>query len=187
MQELVGAAVWCLIPYEPSPQTGPGRGRSGWKVIFASPATQELLGYKPEEIEGQDWADFVYCELHKVDQSLRSKSSPMADSSTAGLVAVDLARLMQNIRTSIAASTEAPSGSPLQQRHYQLSSSRTSAYDPPTVSTGVPMGNFAGPSKSLSVYTRMVCKDGKETLFELRGHPYFGEGDVWLISSGYGL
>ena len=63
MQELVGAAVWCLIPYEPSPQTGPGRGRSGWKVIFASPATQELLGYKPEEIEGQDWADFVYCEL----------------------------------------------------------------------------------------------------------------------------
>jgi PAS domain-containing protein len=62
MQELVGAAVWCLIPYDSSPQTGPGRGRSGWKIIFASPATHELLGYKPEEVEGNDWADFVYRE-----------------------------------------------------------------------------------------------------------------------------
>jgi hypothetical protein len=81
---------------------------------------------------------------------------------------------MQNIRASIASSNE-PTGSPPQQHHFQLSSSRTSAFDPPTVSTNVPLGNFAGPSKSLNVYTRMVCKDGKETLFELRGHPYFGK------------
>jgi len=79
MQELVGAAVWCLIPYEPSPQTGPGRGRSGWKVIFASPATQELLGYKPEEIEGQDWADFVYCKLNKIDSRTSLTIQPMAN------------------------------------------------------------------------------------------------------------
>ena len=103
--------------------------------------------------------------------------SPVADGlflAYSTLTAIDLARLMQNIRASIASSTEPMSSSP-QQRHYQLSSSRTSAFDPPTVSTSVPMGNFAGPSKSLNVYTRMVTKDGKETLFELRGHPYFGE------------
>lgn len=64
MQELVGAAVWCLIPFKGDITIGPNQSsQSGWKIIFASPASHELLGYKPEELEGRDWADFVYGAL----------------------------------------------------------------------------------------------------------------------------
>lgn len=115
MQELVGAVVWCLIPYErrlstagdydmdgddaddaggsTSKKRRPSikenlikKPTSGWKVrslvcrklsrlntnltecsqsrftqvVFASPAISDLLGVKPEEAEGRDWADFIH-------------------------------------------------------------------------------------------------------------------------------
>jgi PAS domain-containing protein len=31
-----------------------------YQVVFASPAISELLGVKPEEAEGRDWADFIH-------------------------------------------------------------------------------------------------------------------------------
>jgi PAS domain-containing protein len=75
LQELVGAAVWCLVPTSPSVSigisnpsglagagAGLGKGQSGWKIVFASPATSELLGYKPEELEGRDWGEIIYRE-----------------------------------------------------------------------------------------------------------------------------
>jgi hypothetical protein len=96
---------------------------------------------------------------------------------------MDLARLMQNIRSSIASQSEISLGSPPLQHHYQLSSSRTSAYDPPNIPHNVPMGGFAGPNKTLNAYTRMLNKDGKETLFELRGHPFFGTLEPISLSS----
>lgn len=88
---------------------------------------------------------------------------------------------MESVQSSIdshKAAAAAMNRSPSQQHHYQLSSSRTSAHGFPTSSAGsqnVPMAHFEGPSKSLNAYTRMIDKSGKEVLFELRGHPYFGE------------
>ncbi len=160
MQELVGAAVWCLIPYDvtsdPSKAKVPAKTsrRSGWKVAFAAPATQELLGYRPEDLEGRDWADVI---------------SPL-----------DLTRLVNTITNTITAKPFDPTlGSPplSSSSRYQTSSSRTSTYGafeyPAYESAGI--GQFKGPAQSMSVFTRMVNSSGKEVLFELRGHAHFGE------------
>lgn len=85
----------------------------------------------------------------------------------------DQRRIMQSISSSIMSHTEPVAGSP-PSRHFQLSSSRSSAFNPPIPPNVMPIGGFVGPTKSFNVYTRMLTKDGKETLFELRGHPYFG-------------
>lgn len=156
MQELVGAAVWCLTPYEGTRLARRSKG-CGWKIAFASPAIHELLGYKPEEAEGLDWADII--------------------------TATDLPRLVESMESSIAASESPFSGSNSHHKHkFRVSNSRTSSLGdledgsmttPPTGPFG--LGMFSGPSKQMSIYTRMVQKDGLSALFELRGHAYFGD------------
>lgn len=146
MQELVGAAVWCLVPYTGRKLAKRSKG-CGWKIVFASPATHELLGYRPEEIEGLDWGDVI--------------------------LASDLPRLVESMDASIAA-TETPWAS--SKHKYRLSNSRTSSsLGDEDASPAAGLGGFSGPSKSMSVYTRMAAKDGAASLFELRGHAYFGD------------
>lgn len=147
MQELVGAAVWCLIPYQGGAVSSNG-STSGWKIVFASPASHDLLGYRPEELEGRDWAEMIY--------------------------PVDLPRLLHSITTTISPTTSPSRVS--SSLTYQTSNSRSSSdatFEPPSVGLG-----RSGPSRPMSVYCRLLNKGGREVLFELRGHAYFGEDDI---------
>jgi hypothetical protein len=77
MQELVGSALFCLIPVGMAGgsmhTSTDNASKRGWNVsllrycntnvqtIYASPSVKELLGQKPTELEGRDFFDLVYC------------------------------------------------------------------------------------------------------------------------------
>jgi hypothetical protein len=93
---------------------------------------------------------------------------------------VDLPRLLGSITSTISpphSPTLSPPG-----LTYKTSNSRTSSgmdYEQTTPPEGLAgLGGFSGPSRPMSVYTRMISKSGRETLFELRGHASFGDDDI---------
>ena len=83
MQELVGSALFCLRPMkgkEDSDDSGDEKGRTVWKIIFVSPSVEEMVGQKPETLEGDDFLKMVHREGLSLDlevtlKSLSSRSS----------------------------------------------------------------------------------------------------------------
>jgi hypothetical protein len=190
MQELVGAAVWCLIPYQANAVSSSG-SNSGWKVgssevhVFFRPDLL-ILPREPDRIRftcvsgssrlqagragrqglGRTGIPCVICtpRTHRSTESLFQRT----------FAAVDLPRLLHSITTTISPATSP--GRAHSSLTYQTSNSRTSSENAfePMGHPSAGLGRFSGPARPMSVYTRLLDKSGREVLFELRGHAYFG-------------
>ncbi|WVQ79415.1 hypothetical protein IAT38_001512 [Cryptococcus sp. DSM 104549] len=66
LKELVGAAIFCLKPALVPRQEGHYQNGEawGWKMIYVSPAVQEMLGPRPGDLEGRDFFELVYAPDH---------------------------------------------------------------------------------------------------------------------------
>ncbi|ODN78544.1 hypothetical protein L202_04161 [Cryptococcus amylolentus CBS 6039] len=60
LKELVGCAVFCIKPsLRPDSQQFQNGEAWSWRTVYASPSVTEMLGKRPNELEGKDFLDLV--------------------------------------------------------------------------------------------------------------------------------
>ncbi|WVR08246.1 hypothetical protein IAU60_005293 [Kwoniella sp. DSM 27419] len=70
LKELVGGSIFCLKPVLTRKGSSPQPPSAwSWKIIYSSPAVNDMLGQKPAELEGRDFLDLVYTADHPAIQA----------------------------------------------------------------------------------------------------------------------